>query len=138
MTAAAMRDAIRKHESFHPGKLVVTKVDESDTFGTAVSESMRAGLSLSLITDGVSIPENLHAASVEDLILMAIGREQAQVVCVREAIDGDTQLTRVEYRTRRSPRRDDRSSSFSIICRRFAGSPRAFMSVCRTILRWRI
>jgi len=81
MTAAAMRDAIRKYEIFHPAKLVVTKFDESDTFGTAVSESMRAGLSLSLVTDGVSIPEDLHAASVEDLLLMAIGREPAQVVC---------------------------------------------------------
>jgi flagellar biosynthesis protein FlhF len=81
MTASALREAIRKYSVFHPAKLVVTKLDEAATFGAAVSEAVHAGLSLSLVTNGVSIPADVHAASVDDLVSIALGREQAEVVC---------------------------------------------------------
>ena len=80
MTASAARGAIRKYEGFRPAKVVVTKRDESATFGAVVSEAVRAGLSLSLITNGISIPADLHAASVEDLMTIAMGRDRAEVV----------------------------------------------------------
>ncbi len=81
MTASAARGAIRKYEGFRPAKVVVTKRDESATFGAVVSEAVRAGLSLSLITNGISIPADLHAASVEDLMTIAMGRDRTEVVC---------------------------------------------------------
>ena len=40
-----------------------------------VPGAAEAGLSLSLVTDGVSIPDSLHAFSVEDLMNLALGRE---------------------------------------------------------------
>jgi flagellar biosynthesis protein FlhF len=81
MTPGAAREAIRKYQGFRPAKLVVTKRDETTTFGTAVSEGVRAGLSLSLVTDGVSVPDDLHAASVDDLVSIALGPREAQLVC---------------------------------------------------------
>lgn len=81
MTASAARGAIGKYDVFRPSKLVVTKRDETATFGAVVSEAVRAGLSMSLITNGVAIPSDLHAASVDDLMTLALGRDRAEVVC---------------------------------------------------------
>lgn len=80
MSSGACREAIRKYGIFWPAKLAVTKLDETTTFGTLASEAARAGLSLSLVADGVSIPDSLHSASVEDLMAIAVP-EQAQQAC---------------------------------------------------------
>ncbi len=77
MSATACREAIRKYGAFWPSKLAVTRLDETTTLGTLVSEAARAGLSLSLVSDGVSIPESLHAASIDDLVAIAMGPELA-------------------------------------------------------------
>ena len=82
MNAGACREAIRRYGMYWPGKLAVTKLDETPGFGAVVSEGVRAGLSLSLVTDGVSIPESLHSASVDDLMAAAMGPEQmAETAC---------------------------------------------------------
>ncbi len=80
MSSGACREAIRKYGIFWPVKLAVTKLDETTTFGTLASEAARAGLSLSLVADGVSIPDSLHSASIEDLMAIAVP-EQAQQAC---------------------------------------------------------
>lgn len=77
MSSGACREAIRKYGVFWPSKLVVTKLDETTTFGTLVSEAVRAGLPLSLVVDGVGIPDSLHAASAGDLAGIAMGSEGA-------------------------------------------------------------
>jgi flagellar biosynthesis protein FlhF len=76
MTAPALRQSIAKYAVFRPAKLIITKLDESPAFGAAVSEAARAGLSISLLTNGVSIPRDLHAASVDDLLAIACARDQ--------------------------------------------------------------
>jgi len=80
MSSGACREAVRKYGIFWPAKLAVTKLDETTSFGTLVSEAARAGLSLSLVADGVSIPDSLHSASVDDFISIAVP-EQAQQAC---------------------------------------------------------
>lgn len=75
MSAGACREAIARYGAFWPAKLAVTRLDETTTFGTLVSEAARAGLSLSLVSDGVSIPESLHAASIDDMVAIAMGPE---------------------------------------------------------------
>lgn len=75
MSAGACREAISRYGAFWPAKLAVTRLDETTTFGTLVSEAARAGLSLSLVTDGVAIPESLHAASIDDMVAIAMGPE---------------------------------------------------------------
>ncbi len=80
MSSGACREAVRKYGIFWPAKLAVTKLDETTSFGTLASEAARAGLSLSLVADGVSIPDSLHSASVEDFIAIAVP-EQAQQAC---------------------------------------------------------
>jgi flagellar biosynthesis GTPase FlhF len=82
MTSTACREAIRRYSLFWPSKLAITRFDETASFGAMVPEAVEAGLSLSLVTDGVSIPDSLHAFSVEDLMNQALGRESlAEAAC---------------------------------------------------------
>jgi flagellar biosynthesis protein FlhF len=81
MTAPALRQSIAKHAALRPTKLIITKLDESPAFGAAVSEAARAGLAISLLTDGVSIARDLHAASVEDLLSIALVRDPIRAAC---------------------------------------------------------
>jgi flagellar biosynthesis protein FlhF len=81
MTAGATREAIHRYAPFWPSKLAVTRLDETTSFGALVPEAVEAGLSLSLISDGVSIPDSLHACSLEDLMILALGRESAEAAC---------------------------------------------------------
>jgi flagellar biosynthesis protein FlhF len=82
MTSSACREAIRRYSLFWPSKLAITRFDETASFGGLVPEAAEAGLSLSLVTDGVSIPDSLHAFSVEDLMNLALGRESlAEAAC---------------------------------------------------------
>jgi flagellar biosynthesis protein FlhF len=81
MTAPALRQSIAKYSVFRPTKLIVTKLDEWPAFGAAVSEAVRAGLAISLLTDGVSIARDVHAASVEDLLSIALVRDPIRAAC---------------------------------------------------------
>jgi flagellar biosynthesis protein FlhF len=78
MSANALRRAIARYSVFKPAKLIITRLDETATLGPAISEAVRAGLRLSLAGNGVSIPADLHAFSVEDLMRMACGNEPAK------------------------------------------------------------
>ena len=80
MTAAALRQAIAKYDIFHAAKLIVTRLDESPSFGAAIAAAAHAGLALSLVTDGVS-PKNLKIFSLEDVVAMALGAQQSEAAC---------------------------------------------------------
>ncbi len=72
MAASSVREAIRTFRIFQPTKLALTKIDETTAFGSPVSEAVRAGLSLSFISNGASVPADLHTVSVETLMSMAL------------------------------------------------------------------
>lgn len=81
MRAADLRRCIEKYKIFNPSRLLVTKLDETEALGAAVSEAARTGLGLSFLTSGPSSAGQIRAASLEDLVALAIDREQARAVC---------------------------------------------------------
>lgn len=51
------------YEAFDPSRLIFTRLDETDAFGTVLSESLRSGLPLSFLGTGQTVPEDLEVAS---------------------------------------------------------------------------
>jgi flagellar biosynthesis protein FlhF len=49
-------------------KLLFTRIDESVSLGSVVSEAIRAELPVSFLCDGQEIPEDLHEASAARLL----------------------------------------------------------------------
>jgi flagellar biosynthesis protein FlhF len=81
MRASDLRRCIEKYKIFNPTRLLVTKLDETEALGAVVSEAARTGLGLSFLTNGPSASGQIRAASVEDLVGLALDREQARAVC---------------------------------------------------------
>jgi flagellar biosynthesis protein FlhF len=81
MKGADLRRCIQKYEVFHPSRLLVTKLDETDTFGSVFSEAARAGLALSFFANGTAIPEDIRPAATQDLLDLALERKLAQAQC---------------------------------------------------------
>lgn len=75
MKGADLRRSIQKYEVFKPTRILVTKLDESDTFGTVFSEAARAGLALSFFANGTTIPEDIRPVATEDLLSLALERK---------------------------------------------------------------
>ncbi len=77
MKAGDLRRCIRRYEGFRPAKLLVTKMDETQTFGSMFSGAAWAGLSLSFMAHGPAIPDDFRPASLEDLVAMVLDRQTA-------------------------------------------------------------
>jgi len=77
MKAIDLRNCIQRYEIFRPSKLLVTKLDETHSFGSVFSEAARAGLALSFLTNGPTIPRDIRPASSEDLLALAAQRHAA-------------------------------------------------------------
>lgn len=82
MKAADLRFCIEKYARFRPTKLLVTKMDETHSFGSIFSEAARAGLKLSFVAYGPGIPQDIRPVTSEDLMSMALEREKARSQCV--------------------------------------------------------
>jgi flagellar biosynthesis protein FlhF len=72
MKASDLRRTIRRYEAFRASKLLVTKLDETQTFGSMYSGAAWAGLSLSFMTHGPAVPDAIRPASLEDFIAMVL------------------------------------------------------------------
>ncbi len=81
MRAGDLRRCIEKYKIFKPSRLLVTKLDETEALGAAVSEAARTGLGLSFLTSGPSTTGQIRPACLEDLVALAIDQEQARAVC---------------------------------------------------------
>jgi flagellar biosynthesis protein FlhF len=79
MRARDLRNAIERYRVFQPSKLLITRLDETETLGTVFSEAAHAGLALSFLSHGTRIPEDIRPATVEDLLAMvpALARARA-------------------------------------------------------------
>jgi flagellar biosynthesis protein FlhF len=66
---------------FHPHKLLFTRLDETQTFGSILNETSRTGKPVSFLCGGQQIPDDLEAATghrVADLLIGEIvGRTTA-------------------------------------------------------------
>ena len=78
MKARDLRLCIEKYARFRPTKLLVTKMDETYSFGSVFSEAARAGLKLSFAGYGPGIPQDIRPVRSEDLLSMALEREKEQ------------------------------------------------------------
>jgi flagellar biosynthesis protein FlhF len=78
MKSIDLRRCIQRYQIFRPSKLLVTKLDETHSFGSVFSEAARAGLALSFLTHGPSIPGDIRPASSEDLLALALDRDPAR------------------------------------------------------------
>ena len=76
MKARDLRLCIEKYARFRPTKLLVTKMDETHSFGSTFSEAARAGLKLSFVGYGPGIPQDIRPVCSEDLLSMALEREK--------------------------------------------------------------
>ena len=79
MKARDLRNSIERYRLFQPSKLLVTKIDETEAFGTVFSEAAVAGLALSFVSNGPRIPDDIRAACAEDLLKMVQDRPRARV-----------------------------------------------------------
>jgi flagellar biosynthesis protein FlhF len=70
MRGRDLRSAIERYRVFQPSKLLITRLDETETLGTVFSEAAHAGLALSFLSHGTRIPEDIRPATVEDLLAM--------------------------------------------------------------------
>jgi len=79
MKARDLRKSIERYRLFQPSKLLVTRMDETETFGTVFSEAALAGLAISFLSHGPRIPDDIRAATGEDLLGMVRERSRARV-----------------------------------------------------------
>lgn len=77
MRTGDLRRCVRRYEVFQPTKLLVTKLDETQSFGPVFSEAARAGLCLSFLAHGPALPHDIRPASAEDLTALAFDRQDA-------------------------------------------------------------
>jgi flagellar biosynthesis protein FlhF len=78
MKARDLRNSIERYRLFQPSKLLVTKMDETESFGTVFSEAALAGLAISFLSHGPRIPDDIRAATGEDLLAMVRERSHAR------------------------------------------------------------
>lgn len=72
---ADLRRAARQYSAFRPSKLLFTKLDETESFGSILSLSARMGLPVSFLARGQRIPEDLEPASREAIVDLVAGSE---------------------------------------------------------------
>lgn len=81
MKSTDLRRSTQKYAAFGAGRMLVTKLDETETFGSVYSEAARAQLALSFLANGPSIPEDIRPATTEDLMALAFDRPAARAHC---------------------------------------------------------
>ena len=78
MKARDLRNVIERYQVFQPSKVLATHMDETETLGTVFSEAALAGLALSFVSNGPRIPDDIRAATREDLLAMVRERLRAR------------------------------------------------------------
>jgi flagellar biosynthesis protein FlhF len=71
---------VDRYTIFAPAKLLFTRLDETESFGAILNESVRTGLPISFLGTGPRIPEDLESASKDRVAgLLLEGRESRAV-----------------------------------------------------------
>ena len=68
MKPADLRMAVARYERLRPSKLLFTRLDETSSPGTVAGEAIRTAMSVSFLTNGQQIPEDLVEASRERIL----------------------------------------------------------------------
>ncbi|WP_305806619.1 AAA family ATPase, partial [Stenotrophomonas sp. YIM B06876] len=64
-----MDEVVRRFGAANPQGVVLTKLDETSRFGSALSVAVDHHLPITWVTDGQDVPEDLHRASAANLVL---------------------------------------------------------------------
>ena len=77
MRALDLKRVAGQYAVFQPRKLLFTRLDETETFGPLVSQSVRMDASISFLSRGQRIPEDLEPATTSILLDLILGQETA-------------------------------------------------------------
>ncbi len=77
MRTGDMKRAAQRYEIFGPRKLLFTRLDETETFGPILSQSVRMGKPLSFLSRGQRIPEDLEPAAADTILDLVLRKEPA-------------------------------------------------------------
>jgi len=75
MRASDLKRIANQYSVFQPRKLLFTRLDETETFGPILSQSVRMKKPLSFFSNGQRIPEDLKAASLDEVLDLVIKAE---------------------------------------------------------------
>ncbi|WP_312315722.1 flagellar biosynthesis protein FlhF [Stenotrophomonas sp.] len=64
-----MDEVVRRFSAANPQGVVLSKLDETGRFGTALSVAVDHRLPITWVTDGQDVPEDLHRATAANLVL---------------------------------------------------------------------
>ncbi|SPE37126.1 GTP-binding signal recognition particle SRP54, G-domain (fragment) [Candidatus Sulfopaludibacter sp. SbA3] len=78
MRAADQTRYVAAYQEFHPSRLIFTRMDETEAFGTVLSETLRSRLPLSFFGTGQQVPDDLEPASVAVLLSRLLPDSQAR------------------------------------------------------------
>jgi flagellar biosynthesis protein FlhF len=71
---------VDRYNIFGPAKLLFTRLDETDSYGAILNESVRTGLPISFLSTGPRVPDDFEAATKERIAdLLLEGRESRAV-----------------------------------------------------------
>jgi flagellar biosynthesis protein FlhF len=77
MRTVDMRRIADQYSIFHPRKLLFTRLDETETFGPILGQSIRMGKPVSFLSRGQRIPEDLEAPTVDQILNLILKPEPA-------------------------------------------------------------
>jgi flagellar biosynthesis protein FlhF len=80
MKRDALMQSIRQYGEFQPDCLLITKLDETESYGGVISAAIEAGKPLSFFSHGQTIPEDLEPANTQTLLDTLFRQERAQAV----------------------------------------------------------
>jgi len=75
MRTSDLKRAAEQYDVLEPSKLLFTRLDETETFGPILSQSVRMGKPVSFLSRGQRIPEDLEAATAELLLDLVLKRQ---------------------------------------------------------------
>jgi flagellar biosynthesis protein FlhF len=76
MKSADLSRVVDRFEVFRPRKLLFTKLDETETFGPILNESVRTGKPVSFLAAGQRIPDDLEPATAQRILDLVLRREE--------------------------------------------------------------
>lgn len=77
MRTSDMKRAAQRYEIFGPRKLLFTRLDETETFGPILSQSVRMHKPVSFLARGQRIPEDLERATADTILDLVLKKEPA-------------------------------------------------------------
>ena len=79
--AADLKRVVQQYEIFRPTKLLFTRTDETNTYGSMLNLAIQTGKPVSFVSSGQQIPEDLAPATKDVLVDMILKRD-----CLEEAL----------------------------------------------------